>query len=932
MARKLAGEATPEEIAELECFQQQHPETTYSLQVLADLWKSTHPPADDIESEADQAFNRHLTRMALRDITAVQSNPGALGPRSNDPLATPPAAETPEPATLKAVTTTTNKPAAYNGFSLANARDLVANYLTTIVRSLRRNKGFTTINISGLAIGLASAIVLLLWIRNELTFDQFHAHRDRVYLAMTRAPLDGQLEVDGRTPMVMAPELKAKYAGQIEEAVRLNWVGAFIFSKGSNHVQTQGYLTDPGFFRLFSFPLVKGDPLTALQNSRGVVLTERLAKKLFGDADPMGKNVSVDSTTNFVVTGVVKDQPPNTRFQFEYLIPWSYTKEVHWEETRWQKPTIFTYVLLRPGVTEAAANQAMRMVIHDNAQELPAEVFFHPMCKWHLYNNFTADGRATSGGINFVRMLAVIAGFILLIACINYMNLSTARSIRRAREVGIRKVVGSGRGSLIGRFLGESLLLSAVAGTLALGIVIIVLPWFDRLVMTDLSIPYGDPLFWLGGAGFIVFTGLLAGSYPAFYLSAFRPVNILRGHFKSLNAQNFVGAASPRSFLVRSLRYSSATPRRILVVFQFAFAITFIICTIVIYREFDYALRRNSGYDKEGLAFVYIKGDISKNYPAIRNELLATNTVTTLTRTDAPISEVWAWNSNYTWTGKDPQERTTFIQYHTDRAFTTTMGLKLLAGRDIDIEKYPTDTGAVLLTKESVKHMGFANPIGQTIGDNNKAWHVVGVISDFITGNVFSRMLPIVIQGTAPQTPYGTISFRFGDGDSQAGNEAKLSAILRKYNPNYPLEYFFVDQYDLRKVQGDEHFGTLAALFAGMAIFISCLGLFGLSAYMAESRLREVGIRKVFGASIMRLTALLSRDFLILVVIAFLIASPVAWWCMRQWLDGIPYHIEMNWWIFALTGLLSVIIAIGSVGYQAVRAALTNPVLILRTD
>jgi len=887
MARKLSGEATPAEIAELELLQQQHPEITYSLQVLTDVYNSS-PPADEAEAEAEAAFNRHLTRMALRDVTPAE------------------APNSPEKPAVAA------NPLPRQRFSLVQTRDLVVNYFTTTIRSLRRNKGFTAINISGLAIGLASAIVLLLWIRNDLSYDQFHLKRDRVYLAATRAPLDGQLEVDFRTPMVLASELKKRYAQQVEDVVRINWVGAFILSKGEKHLGTQGYLCDPEFFRLFTIRMESGDPNTALSGPRNIVLTSRLAKKLFGDSNALGQTISVDSINNFVVSAVVKDPPSNTQFQFEYLIPWSFTKEVHWEENLWQKPSIHTYVLLRPGVTETAANKTMRMVIHDHAQELPSELFLHPMRKWHLYSNFT-DGKADGGEINFVRMLAIIAAFILLIACINYMNLSTARSIRHAREVGIRKVIGSGRVSLIGRFLGESLLLSFTAGILALGIVIVALPWFDRLVDTHLTIPYGDPWFYIGGFGFIVLTGLLAGSYPAFYLSAFRPVNILRGQFKSLHAL--------------------VTPRRILVVFQFAFAITFIICTIVIYREFDYAMHRKSGYEKDGLAFLYMKGEIAKNYPDIRRDLLATHTVSTLTRSDAPISETWVWNDSYTWTGKRPEDRIQFIQYHTDRGYTATMGLKVLAGRDIDIEKYPGDSSAVLLTKEAALRMGLTNPIGQTIMDRANVWHVVGVINDFVTGNIFNRTFPIIIQGTPPSNSnYGTLSFRFDDNEDRAGCEARLSEVLHRYNPNYPLEFFYVDKYLLAKSQGDQHFGTLAALFAGMAIFISCLGLFGLSAYMAETRLKEVGVRKVLGASIMRITALLSKDFLVLVIISFIIASPVAWWCMKQWLAGIPYHIELNWWIFALTGLLSVIIAIGTVGYQAVRAALTNPVLILRAD
>jgi ABC-type antimicrobial peptide transport system permease subunit len=891
MARKLSGEAMPDELTELERLQQQYPEITYSLQLLADLYKS-RPPADETEAEAEQAYNRHLTRMALRDIPPATTSTYASG-----------AAQSPPSPVI---------PPLQGHRSLAQTRDLVGNYLLTTIRSLRRNKGFTTINISGLAIGLASAIVLLLWIRNEISYDRFHTNSPRLYLAMTRAPLDGQLNVERHTPMVMAPELKTRYNRQIEEAVRINWVGAFVLSNGNNHVQTQGYLCDPGFLRLFTFPLASGNTTTALSTPRSIVLTARLAKKLFGDSPALGRTISLDSIRNFVVTAIAKDPPSNTVFQFDYLVPWSYTKEVHWEEPLWQKSTIFTYVLLHPGVTEADANQAMRMVIHAHAPDMPEELFFYPLRDLHLYGRFEA-GKPDGGNIGFVRMLAVIATFILLIACINYMNLSTARSIRHAREVGIRKVIGSDRASLIGRFLGESLLLSAFAGTLALGIVIIALPWFDRLVETDLSIPFSDPWFWLGGAGFIVLTGLLAGSYPAFYLSAFRPVNILRGHFKTIHAL--------------------VNPRRILVVFQFAFAITFIICTIVIYREFDFATHRKSGYDNQGLAFVYIKGDIGRNYAEIRKQLFAARIVTTVTRTDAPISEIWAWNDSYAWPGKDPQDRVYFIQYHTDRAFAATMGLKLLAGRDIDIEKYPADTAAILLTKESALRMGLPNPVGHTITDRSRSWHVVGLINDFVTGSVFNRTFPIVIQGSPLQaTNYGTLSFRFDPQANRAESEAKLSMILRKYNPNYPLEYFYVDKYMQAKLQGDAHFGTLAALFAGMAIFISCLGLFGLSAYMAESRLREVGIRKVFGASIMRLATLLSKDFLVLVIISFFIASPVAWWFMHQWLDSIPYHVDMEWWVFAFTGLLSVLIAISTVGYQAVRAALISPVLILRSE
>jgi hypothetical protein len=875
MARKLAGEATEKELAELQELLKKHPEAGYSLQVLLELWQTKNK--NDGE-EAEEAFDQHL--IPLLSSTAPLSPHRARSDRMG----------------LLSL--------------FSHGKDLLEGYLKIAWRGLFRNMAFSAINISGLAIGIASAIVLLLWIGNELSYDQFHKNRDRIYQVFLKATVEGRIETANATPMVMAPVLKLNYPQQVEEVNRMNWVGAFILSAGDKHLQTYGYLTDPTFFKFFSFPLLKGDPVMALREPHSLVLTEKMAKKLFGDADPMGQSVRIDSNANFTVTAVMKDLPYNTRFRFEYLVPWSYMKEVGWEEKNWGNSNILTYVLLKPGISETAADKSFCNIIQSHAPDVKNEVFLHPMRKWRLYSEFR-DGKIVGGNINFVRMLAIIAGFILLIACINYMNLSTARSIRKAREVGIRKVIGAGKASLIARFLGESILIAALSGFLALLIVQPALSWFNKLIDEELQIPYSNPWFWVSGICFILFTGLLAGSYPAFYLSAYRPINVLKGYFKSAHAL--------------------VTPRKILVVVQFSFAIAFIICTFVIYRQINFMSQRKTGYDKNNLAFVYIKGEIKKNYEQIRKELINNRIATTVTRTNSPITEVWSSSDGYEWKGKDPHNRQFFVQFRTDNDFASTMGLQIMAGRDIDIRKYPTDTMAILLNQSAVRQMGFKDPIGQPIRTKEgDLFHVVGVIQDFVTGGPDNPIAPMVIEG--PKNWFGTISFKLNAENPKAESIEKLSAIFKKYNPDYPFEYYFVEDTYAAKLVGDEHFGSLATLFAGMTIFISCLGLFGLAAYMAENRIKEIGVRKVLGASVGRITTLLSKDFLVLVLVAFVIASPIAWWCMSKWLEDYPYRVQINGWVFVLTGILSMLVAGGTVGYQAVRAALANPIKSLRSE
>lgn len=794
------------------------------------------------------------------------------------------------------------------GNAVTREATIAAQFFKVAVRNLQRNSSISAVNISGLAVGIAGAVLILLWVQNQLSYDQFHTNKDRVYQVLNRTKVDGTLQAWASTPMPLAPALKADY-GQVEEAVRTNWIGSFVLKNGDKKLETQGLTTDPGFLKLFSFPLLKGDALTALNNAHSIVLTQKLAKKLFGDADPVGKLITVDSTANFTVTGVLKDLPNNTQFSFEYLVPFDYMKEVHWYNTNWKFNSLQTYVMLKQGVTEATANRLFKDIYRRYPGDKRNDAFIHPMGKWWLYSKYE-NGKFAGGRINTVHLFTIIALLIILIACINYMNLGTARSARRAKEVGIRKVAGAERSWLIKQFLGESVLVTFLAGILGLVLVQLALPWFNEVVASNLVLPYGKPLFWFTAAGFILLTGIVAGSYPAFYLSAFKPVKVLKGTMQAM--------------------HGLINPRKVLVVLQFTLAIVFIISTTVIYRQINYAQKRDTGYNGDNLVYIYIKGDIAKKYATIRNDLVNSGAVSSITRTSSPIQDIWSDNDQYQWDGKSPGLRQSFGENSVDHNFTKTFGLKLLAGRDIDVASNATDTSAILLTEQAAKIMNFKNPIGQTIKSWSGDYHVVGIVKNYVAISPFAPSLPIIIRGAARQL--GTITLKLNTQNSVADNINKISTVFKQYNPNYPFDFKFMDESYRIKFQEEQHIGQMIAVFAGLTIFISCLGLFALAACMAEGRTKEIGIRKVLGASVVRITTLLTKDFLVLVLIAFAIASPVSWWLMNKWLQGYPYHTNINWWIFGLTGLASVLIAFSTVSSQAIKAAIANPVKSLKTE
>ncbi|MDP9042615.1 MAG: ABC transporter permease, partial [Bacteroidota bacterium] len=745
------------------------------------------------------------------------------------------------------------------------------NFFIIAVRNLKRNKIFSVINIAGLAIGMASAILIGLWIQDELNFDQFHTKKDRLYMAYRLENNQGKSQAMNYTAKALAPTLKKDYP-EIEDVARWQRVN-FLFTVGDRHFNVPGNFTDSGFLRMFSFPLLEGNPNIALSGPTDIVITESLAKKLFGKESAFGRKVKVDSVDLFTVKGILKDLPDNTQFQFDYLLPWSYQKKIGWDDNYWENNSCLTFYTLKPGISGHDFDAKVRDIIiqHTKQDKTPsADILFgHPADKWHLYSKFE-NGKIAGGQIDTVRLFIIIAGFILLIACINFMNLSTARSEKRMKEVGIRKVVGALRNVLVWQFLAESLLFSFIAGLFALLIVQLSLGSFNQLVNKKLSIDFSSINFWIAGGCFILLTGLLAGSYPAFYLSSFQPIRVLKGVFKSGK--------------------EGSVQRKCLVVLQFSFAIILIISTMVVKQQIQYGQNRDSGYVKDNLVYNYMQGDAGKNYPMIRDELLSAGVAISVTRTSGPMTRHWADSWGFEWQGSTAADRNVdFNFFSSDVHFVQTMGLKLLSGRDIDASTYLTDSNALLLNEAAVKTMRLKDPVGQIIRVNGSGWHVVGVIKDFILESPYSPIAPMIIAGPNALSFY-ILNMKLNPANAVSDNLKKAEAIFKKYNPDYPFEYNFVDEEYASKFANEKRTGELAALFAGLTIFISCLGLFGLASFMAENRIREIGIRKVLGASVAGITQLLSKDFLKLVTISFIIASPIAWWIMNEWLQSYSYR------------------------------------------
>ncbi|HVU55928.1 MAG TPA: ABC transporter permease [Puia sp.] len=802
---------------------------------------------------------------------------------------------------------------------------MLKNYIKTALRNLVRNRVSASINIGGLAIGMAVAMLIGLWIWDEVSFDKGFANHDRIAQVMQNQWLNNRTETWNSESYVLGAELRKYYGGNFKHVIMSGWTYEHLLTYREKNIKKGGNYMEPGVTDMLSLKMLQGDR-NGLKDPESILLSQSTAKAVFGDEDPIGKTLTLDHKTLVKVTGVYEDLPHNSSFaDLTFISPWQLFVNVeHWD-TRFNNPWgaswFQTFVQIADNADMDKVSAAIRDVKlnavkrgnnSDEARFKPV-IFLHPLNKWHLYSEFR-NGVIVGGRIQYVWLFGIIGIFVLLLACINFMNLSTARSEKRAREVGIRKAIGSMRGQLIAQFYSESVLIAFFAFVMSLLLMQLSLPLFNEVADKKMSVMWSSPLFWLGRIGFTLLTGLVAGSYPALYLSSFRPVKVLKGVFRAGK--------------------SATLPRKVLVVTQFAVSIILIIGTVVVFNQIEYAKGRPTGYSREGLVTVRIETDkMRNNYNAFRNDLLASGVATGVAESENPVTNVYVTNSGLTWRGKDPNLQEEFTTLSVSGEFGKTVGWQIKEGRDFS-SAFASDSNACLVNETAVKYLGFKNPVGETIiWNGNGSMKIIGVVKDMVNQSPYdpARQTFFFLPRLKNQH-LDVVNIRMAPNVNTHQAIEKLGAIYKKYDPSTPFEYHFVDDEYARKFANEERVGKLAGCFASLAILISCLGLFGMASFVAEQRVKEIGIRKVLGASVVNLWRLLSREFIALVVIAFVLAGPLAYYFMTNWLHNYEYRTELHWWIFGAAGLGALLVTLLTVSLKSIRAAMANPIRSLRSE
>ncbi|WP_205513051.1 ABC transporter permease [Longitalea arenae] len=790
---------------------------------------------------------------------------------------------------------------------------MLKNYLTIAWRNLRNNKMYAVLNIAGLATGMAVAIVIGLWIWDDLSFNRYHRQYDRLAQVMVKVTNGNEVFMGATTSIPMGNELHDKYGEDFKHVSLVSFPAAHILAVGDKKLSHTGMWVQEAFPLMFSLKMVMGNA-DALNDPSSVLLAQSVAKALFGTADPLNETVRLDNKMEMKVAGVYEDLPYNTtHHDIKLLLPWyRYVNDTEgWikdAQTQWDNHMCRLFVQLQDYASHEKISARIKNVPTPHISFSKEELVLHPMEKWHLHGEFK-EGKPAGGRIRLVWLFGIIGVFVLLLACINFMNLATARSEKRSREVGIRKTIGSLRWQLIVQFLSESLTMALLALLLALLMVHLSLPLFNGLSDKVMSIPWTNPFFWLAILAFTFFTGLMAGSYPAFYLSGFRPVKVLKGTFRAGHA--------------------AALPRQILVVLQFTVSVALIIGTCIVYKQIQHASNRPVGYTREGLITVDMNTpEIYGHYDALRNDLLRTGAVADMAQSNSAPTEVWS-NNIVEWKGKDPSMVVSPGTIAVSHDFGNTLGWKIKEGRDFS-RSFPSDTGAFILNESAVKLTGFKDPVGKTIRWLNQEHVIIGVVKDMVMESPYAPIRPTIFH----LNPFWArlITVRIKPEIPLREGLAKIEPVFKKYNPGSPFVYKLTDDEYAKKFSDEKRIGNLTTIFAALAIFISCLGLFGLASFVAEQRTKEIGIRKVLGASIFNLWKMLSKDFVLLVIISCAIAVPLAWYFLHQWLQQYEYRTTISWWIFIIATLGAILLTLLTVTWQAIKAALLNPVKSLKTE
>lgn len=794
---------------------------------------------------------------------------------------------------------------------------MIRNYLKIAWRNLLKNKVFSLINIGGLAVGMGVAILIALWVYDELSFNQYHANYSRIAQVMQNQTWNGEIGTQEANPAALGEEIRNLYSSDFTHVLQASWNHNHTLTYGEKMFLKPGSYFEPGVAEMLSLKMLHGSR-DGLNEMNSIMLARSVAETYFGNDNPIGKVLRLDNEVDVKVTGVFEDLPYNTSFRdMTIILPWSlYLSQSEWIkglDDPWDSNFTRTFAMVNEQadmekVSAKIIDVKLNKVSVDDRRYNP-KMFLHPMSKWHLYSDFK-NGVNTGGRIDNVWLFATIGIFVLVLACINFMNLSTARSEKRAKEVGIRKAVGSVRKQLIMQFFSESVLIAALAFVLSVLLVFLILPYFNGVADKKIDLPWSNPLFWIAGISFSLITGVFAGVYPALFLSSFQPVKVLKGTFR-------VG------------RYASV-PRKVLVVLQFTISTTLIIGTMIVYKQIHHAQNRPIGYSKDGLISIPVTVQVYDHFDAVRTELINNGAIVEMAVSGSPTTAIWNSNGGFDWEGKDPEQGVDFPNNAVSVDYGKTIGWKVIQGRDFSRE-FASDSNAFILNEAAVKFIGFKNnPVGQVIHWNEQPFTVIGVVKDLLV--------------QSPYQPVRASMWHLADGmenvfllkinpkSSVKDALSKIETVFKRVNPASPFDATFVDEEYARKFGDEKRIGELATLFAILAVFISCLGLFGLASFVAEQRTKEIGIRKVLGASITNLWRMLSQDFVVLVVISSFLAVPLAYYFIGEWLEQFEYRTSISWWVFAISIVGAITITLLTVSYQAIKASLMNPVNSLRTE